>query len=343
MYNYSAQAPYGVPVYGNNYPQQPMYGYGIQPNGYDPRTAYGYAPGSGVTINPCNVRGISTTSREDEEILKNAGTKEFQITEVDIARSRCNHKDHDGNIKIECVDSAQNKFRCTKCGESFRLIKPSQEAVEELVEMFLDLFQSIKTSWLTPPKEFAENVYTIQCLIKQVPEMYKAAQRDWEAGKRAINNQIQPAYAGGYYANALNGIPQMVQGFYNAPYTPSQQPMNPNYQMMQPQNMGNGYYNQQMMQQPMPVGGNMITSDFVQGGIVPQPSVPVSQAVPFAHNNNPQQPVTQAPQMNQVPTMNIPQPGQPVNNTPQINPLPNTAQRPPQQPGNTTTTSTVKL
>ena len=335
--NYSAQAPYGAPICGAQQPYQPMYG-APQPNYYDPNTMYGYAPGSGVQINPCNVRGISTTSKEDDELLKTSGTKNFQITALDIAKSKCNHKDQNGMIKVEILDAETNLVHCDKCGENFHLIKPSQEAVEELVGMFLDLFQSIKTAWLTPPKEFAESVYTIQCLIKQVPEMYKAAQRDWNAGQKAINNQYQPTYAGGYYNNALGNIPQIQQGFYG------QQPMygapvQPNYQFVQPQQpMMNNYYGQPMtMQQPMPVGGNMpMQSEFVQGGIVPptpqQQSVPISNAVPFA-----QQP---AP----APTMtSVPQPGQPINQVPPQSPRQVTPQQAPANNNTSTASTTVSI
>jgi hypothetical protein len=343
MYNNYSAAPYGAPSFPGNYPQQPMYGY--QSNNY-----YGPGcnmnPGTGVTLNPCTIRGISTTSKEDEELLKNAGTREFQITAVDVARSKCNHKDHDGNIRIECVDDATNKYRCTKCGEAFHLVKPSQEAVEQLVEMFLDLFQSIKTSWLTPPKEFAEQVYTIQCLIKQVPDMYKAATRDWEANERAMSNQIQPAYSGSFYNSYFNNMPNIYHGGYGQPPMMNQYNMNP--QTYQPPMMNQGnYYNQPMMNQPMPVGGNIMNSEFVQGGVVPpvpvQSNIPVSSAVPFLNNNvqqqnnnvtsQTQQPITPPP----TPRLSsIPQPG---------NPLPNVQQPAvniPQQ-SQTTTTSTVTI
>ena len=329
--NYSAQAPYGAQVYG-----QPMYGT-PQPNYYDPSTMYGYAPGSGVQINPCNVRGISTTSKEDDELLKTSGTKNFQITALDIAKSKCNHKDQNGMIKVEILDAETNLVHCDKCGENFHLIKPSQEAVEELVGMFLDLFQSIKTAWLTPPKEFAESVYTIQCLIKQVPEMYKAAQRDWNAGQKAINNQYQPTYAGGYYNNALGNIPQIQQGFYGQPMYGA--PVQPNYQFVQPQQpMMNNYYGQPMtMQQPMPVGGNMpMQSEFVQGGIVPptpqQQSVPITNAVPFAQQATP------------APTMtSVPQPGQPINQVPPQSPRQVTPQQAPANNNTSTASTTVSI
>ena len=329
--NYSAQAPYGA-VYG-----QPMYGTPVQPNYYDPSTMYGYAPGSGVQINPCNVRGISTTSKEDDELLKTSGTKNFQITALDIAKSKCNHKDQNGLIKVEILDAESNLVHCDKCGENFHLIKPSQEAVEELVGMFLDLFQSIKTAWLTPPKEFAESVYTIQCLIKQVPEMYKAAQRDWNAGQKAINNQYQPTYAGGYYNNALGNIPQIQQGFYGQPMYGAP-PVQTNYQFVQPgQPMMNNYYGQQMMQQPMPVGGNMpMQSEFVQGGIVPptpqQQSVPITSAIPFAQQATP------------APTMtSVPQPGQPINQVPPQSPRQVTPQQAPANNNTSTASTTVSI
>lgn len=337
--------PYGAPQQQVPYTQTPMWQ--PQPNYYDPRTSYGYPQGSGVIVNPCNVKGVSTTSKEDDELLRNSGAKSFQISALDMAKARCNHKDQNGNIKVEVLD-ADNLCRCTKCGKKFHLIKPSKEVVQQLVDMFLDLFQSVKVMWLTPPKEFAEQVYTIQCLIEQVPEMYEAAQRDWTATEKAINNQIQPAYIGSYYANGLNNIPTIQQGFYGAPAYQQPIPGQQGYQFVQPgQPMNNGYYNQNMTQ-PMPVGGNMMRSDFVQGGVVPmapqQQNVPVNQAIPNFMQM--QQPMPGQPQ--QTPVMSsVPQPGQPQqqNNLsmapPQQPAQVSTAQN--QNPGTSTTTTSVSL
>lgn len=346
-------APYAIPqqqFYGQPMMQQQAY--------YDPSTGYGYPQGSGVVVNPCNLKGVSTTSKEDDELLKNSGVRNFSFTPLDVAKAKCNHKDQNGNIKVEILDPVDNYFRCTKCGKEFHLIKPSDEVVKDLVNMFLDLFQSIKSMWLTPPKEFAEQVYTIQCIIEQVPEMYKAAQRDWNAGQKAINNQVQPAYAGSFYANSINAIPNIQQGFYGNPYQQPmmQQPMmqQQGYQYVQPgQPMNNGYYNQAMAQ-PTPVGGNMVQrSEFVQGGVVPmspapqQQNIPVNQVIP--NFTQMQQPMPGQPQqqMNNVPVQqqqqspvmtSIPRPGQQMNNI----------MAPPQQPGQvqcgtSTTSSTVTI
>lgn len=338
----AAQFPYGA--YGAPQQQfaqaQPMWQ--PQPQYYDPNTAYGYAQGSGVIVNPCLIKGISTTSKEDDELLKNSGAKAFQITALDMAKARCNHKDNNGNIKIEMLDANTSYCRCTKCGKEWHLIKPSEEVVQQLVDMFLDLFQSIKTSWLTPPKEFAEQVYVIQSLIEKVPEMYKAALRDWTASENQINNQIQPGYAGSYYANGFQGIPQIQQGFYGAYQQPPVQ--QGGYQFMQPnQPMNNSYY-QQTMAQPMPVGGNMMAaSPFVQGGVVPNPMqaqpVPVQQAIPqFMQPPVQQGQQTMAQPQQQAPVMNIPQPGAPISASPASNIM-----TPPQAQPTQVTTAQVTL
>lgn len=356
----------GAQMYGAPYGQQPMPGQqfyngqlmGYNPNYYDPATMYGYPQGSGVIVNPCNVKGISTTSKEDDELLRNSGTKEFQITPLAMAIARCNHKDEHGNIKVEIIDSETNYFKCTKCGKKFHLIRPTEEEVKDVVNMFLDLFQSIKTSWLTPPKEFAEQVYTIQCLIEMVPDMYKAAQRDWKAGLKAINNQVQAANGGSYWNNGLNAVPHIQEGFYQgyqgggyAGYNngyPQQPQMYPpqqpgGYQFMQPgQGMGGGYYNQQM-QQPTPMGGNMMRSEFVQGGVVPP--VPQQNPAPIPNFMQMQQPMPGQPQQQPIPQMQQ----QPVANPQQQSTAPNMVlPQNHQQPGQVTTnpgtsTATVSL
>ena len=56
----------------------------------------------------------------------------------------------------------------------------------------------MKEKKVAPPKEFTENVYVIQDLIKKVPEMYKAAQRDWNAGQKKAQQLLYGSL--GYYA-----------------------------------------------------------------------------------------------------------------------------------------------
>ena len=75
----------------------------------------------------------------------------------------------------------------------------------------------MKEKKVAPPKEFTENVYVIQDLIKKVPELYKEAQKDWNAGQKKVQQYFHP----GYYA------------YHHAPY-PDQQEVDLNIWSAEP-------------------------------------------------------------------------------------------------------------
>ena len=52
----------------------------------------------------------------------------------------------------------------------------------------------MKEKKVAPPKEFTENVYVIQDLIKKVPELYKAAQREWNDKQKEMMRSPYPYY-----------------------------------------------------------------------------------------------------------------------------------------------------
>ena len=246
-------------------------------------------PNGGVAIGPNLQKGIATTTKEDEELLKRSGTSEFNITPLMVAEARCNHKNHDGTITVELVDGGNgNRVRCSKCGAEWDLNTPDLKAVEDLVEVLLGVFQTIKLTWLNPPAEYAQQVYTVQNILKQIPAMYKLSQREWNNAEKLIQNQINPGYVSG--AGFVQNYPQLqFLGGYN-PQMMGQQPMYNQMMMGQPQMMVpqgqpmQPMYNQMMMgqpqmmapqqmQTPMMSGGTYLPqqSGFVQGGVVPTP------------------------------------------------------------------------
>lgn len=290
----------------------------------------------GVQINPVNIRNASTLSKEDAELLKGLGIKQFQITPEAVAKSHCNHRHpENGMFTLEEIGApGSGRYRCSICKEEFNLVQPTPEAAAELVSMFNDFFQSIKTLWYSVPKEWAEQVYSALAIINQLPEMYKVAIKDWQQIEKQINGQVQPAYAGGAFSNYMNGYPQMqvqpqFMGGMMGGFQPQMQPQMMGGMMgFQPQMMGGqmmmpgqamGGFQQQM---PTAVGGAMNMNPFYQNGATPVQQQQMQQPQMNNTFGAPQMQQQQATPQQQVQApaapMSIPMPGAPQQVTPQV-------------------------
>ncbi|MGN1394552.1 MAG: hypothetical protein ACI4V7_11090 [Succinivibrionaceae bacterium] len=290
------------------------------------------AMGQQVPQYPINVgtappRATSTLSAEDRQIIKNSINKPLQITELDVAISHCNHVNPDSGIPdVYMCGVSEDGYpilHCNQCQSEFTAREYSKKGVEELVRMIIDFIHTIKIGWINPPKEYAEQIYSIQAMLEKFPQIFDKVQVDLDKIERTINNQYTcgNGYNNGNYFNirstpswSLGGMQQpMMQPQYNNYGYPQQ----PQYQQVTP-----NYYQQPMMQQPTPMGGNPMTgqSPFVQGG-----QVPVSNMTqPQTQMNQPQQNIQVQPATTTVP---------PINN--------NTTPRIP-TPGTATTTATIK-
>lgn len=293
-------------------------------NGFYPYNQQVGAGMMGQQVNqyPVNVgavppRATSTLSAKDEQIINNSRNKPFQVTELEVAISHCNHPDPEKVYMVGISEDGYPIMHCDKCGSEFTAREYSRKGVEELIRMVIDFIHTIKLGWINPPKEYAEQIYSTQALLEKMPQIFDKVQIDLDRIERTINNQITSSgYNNGYYFNirstpnwTLGGIHQpIMQPQYGYGY-PQQQPQ---YQQVTP-------YQQNMMpQQPMPMAGNPMVgqSPFVQGGQVPNMVQQPQQVVPQQPNVQVQPPATTVP---------------PLNNTPRV-----------PAPGTVTTTATIK-
>lgn len=291
-------------MFGNNN----IYNNGFYP--YNQQVGTGIMGGQQYPVNvgAAPPRAVSTLSPEDEQIIKNSVNKPLQVTELELAIAHCNHADPDKVSMVGISEDGYPVFYCSKCQSEFTVREYSKEGVKDLVRMIIDFIHTIKIGWINPPKEYAEQLYSIQALLEKLPQIFDKVQLDLDRMEKTLNNQFTAANGynnGGNYYN-MRSVPNWPLGGVQQPMM--MQPQYNNYGYPQYQQVTPNYYQQNMAQQPMPMAGNPMVnqpSPFVQGGQVPnqQPIIQPQQQQP-----NVQPATTTVPPINNT-TPRIPTPG----------------------------------
>ena len=328
MNNGYYQQPTQQPIYfGTNafYPQQSMAPMGAVGYGYQQPVAQPMLMG-GTVINPIKSNGVCTLSDEDKELLARQNKSPFEVTPTDVAKARCNHVDENGVLTIDIIDGKKNIVRCNRCKQTWKFLHPTQEAVEAFCNEFLNLFQTMKTLWKNPTKEYAQTIYSIQTILQQMPELWRLAEKSWKEVERQFTNQVQnvnSCYPGGYpNYNPVNygGYPTPV---YQQPPMGYQQPSMGYQQMPMNYQQAPGY-----QPQPMPIGGTMMGGNpFTMNGEAPvvqqaQTQQPVYQQTTPGMAMQPIQPTVQPVQQQPIQSV-VPNTAAPV--VPQDRPIPTTS------------------
>lgn len=112
---------------------------------------------------------------------------------IDTLRATCSHK---RNGQLAVVPLGDGRYRCTVCGEEFRLVDPDDyKSVQVACDKVNDIFQSIKTYYGVSAPEL-RTIYPAINVIKQIPHMFKFAS---EYASRLMSNNNNQYYQNGYY------------------------------------------------------------------------------------------------------------------------------------------------
>lgn len=252
---------------GNNFNGGMMGGFYNQPN-------YGLSP---AIMN--QLRTIKQTipfDDKDRELLASLRKKEglnLNVSDLDVAKAKCPHRDKD-NFTIKEIDGS-SMVKCDICGEKFDVSFLKAEQIYDAINVLNTAMQQIKLYGLNLPLEVFSEYAMIIPLMHKVPELYKMAINIFNEISRQPEIQANAGmnYGGNYYgmdafdALANGNVGPMYNNTgvgYMGGYNP-QMAMQSNmaqgqyaYQQQQPmmnQQMG-GYQQpmpnqQQMMQQPM--------------------------------------------------------------------------------------------
>lgn len=221
------------------------------------------------------------TVEEVEQLRTNGGAFDISLTQDELLRSFCTHKDPKTGA-MTLIRNQDGSMTCSICQKTFNEELLTRENTEAIVKRFIDLLQTIKTAYTDIPVATARQFFSIQALASKVPNLadfaaqnmsrYQNAQMVSQGqipyGFTTLNGVIggaPAAYQNGWVNNY--GVPAMnppMQGTFNPyatyqqqmvyPQAPPQVPVTPNNEF--------GYYGVTPMAPPIvgpqaPVYNNM--------------------------------------------------------------------------------------
>lgn len=164
-----------------------------------------------------NLKVTQTLSAEEiNKMRSKEDTTSVSLTQDQILRSKCVHKDLNGKITLYPAPGNE-MVRCSICGETFCIQEYPMEQVEAAVDTLTDVLQQTKTFGLTLPKELIVQYMPVIELIRKIPGLYKVALDQYNRyNGGAVMGNNQPF-------NQINGIDAMeavmATGSYNNGYT----------------------------------------------------------------------------------------------------------------------------
>ena len=219
MNNYNNYAPMGA---------QQQYGYNPAFGG----TRYGQAP---------QIRFSQPLTTEKAKLLRGNSAKfNLAVTQSELDRACCTHKNIQTN-SIALMDNNDGTETCTECTETFSLLPlemAGSQEVQDIVNQFLNLLQSIKTYYVTLPDKTIEEFFSMIPYVKKVPEFFTEAANVFrrycggysgvtvdndQYGWGMLNSMTNPGFMGmpmnnGFAGNPVNNFPYANQpngGYYD--------------------------------------------------------------------------------------------------------------------------------
>lgn len=272
---------------------QPYFG------GYDP-SGYGF-PAMGFNNMPMPANQNALTD-EEIQMLKNtrpSGQFVLAISQEDVARSRCTHKEGNRDVVLQTTDGSGDVY-CPICQARWKPDMMSKEEVEELVGKLLDQMQNAK--WTGDlPVDLTRELFTLMPLLKKYPEVheyamntfnkYYSARGMFSAADTNIYGMYNSLFtAGAPVQNYYQPQPQMTQNYYQPQaaqgYVPNGMPANAAVNPMQASTYG---------VDPMAANQQYVSqANMMMGGTVYGAPVAPAYGAPVAPNYG--APVAQAPQ-----------------------------------------------
>lgn len=308
-----------------------------------PFGGYGYAPNQAPAMPAFkNLFG----KREMDMIRSKPQGFSTKMTQEDLYRAICLHKDENGIIVVDRVtdENGDVAYHCPICGATFHYIDPSTplSEIKNIVANFNDLFQTVKLMDVGKNEDM-KNIYMFEGYLRRMTQLWKILSEAWsrianQSDMFSRNNDrnvfdlaasifgngamsSMPGY--GYY-----GAPQQ-QGFgqpqFQQPHQPMYNPQQPFAQYGQPQvppqaaavqTPGVGYPGQPVTNPIGYVDPNAQTA--------PMPGYPQQQQ-PNVAPQAPAQPAAQQPQTNQTPFGSV---VPPQGNAATVPPMPPAPQNP---------------
>lgn len=167
--------------------------------------------------NPLNAEQIKKLMQTGEQFT-------VSITEDQMLRSVCNHRNPEGTGDALVYDQATGVARCQICGYEFKPIDPDvkPEDIKDKILDIIDVLQTIKLMYIDLPPEAAFQYFPIIALLEKAPQLFEFAVKNmakhesvnWQWNNRNMNainmlNNLQNMFGAGF---SFGGQPQQTMG-----------------------------------------------------------------------------------------------------------------------------------
>lgn len=148
---------------------------------------YGMYPFAGMMggVSPTNqaIAGVKVNSWLTPETInslrKDGAQFTLALSEEDIARAQCNHRNQDGTPSLNTNDDGSCK--CSICGYTFNITDEySIEQVEAACKCVTDILQTIKVMYISMNPEIGRQFFQIIAFMDKIPKLYKIAAQDYK-------------------------------------------------------------------------------------------------------------------------------------------------------------------
>lgn len=186
----------------------------------------GFAPGQQQYMAARKPKFTNPLTEEDKKSLKNQGGFSLIVSDKDMKKAICTHKDGD---QISLRENSDGTVTCWICGETFSLVDLQESGVENITKEFIDVLQSIKTYYLDIPDGVVREFFQMIPFIQKTPEIFKIATNNFQSYENPMTTPMNQSYQMfGMYDAISNpaysfnpgyggfGQPAPMQG-YNAP------------------------------------------------------------------------------------------------------------------------------
>lgn len=229
------------------------------------------------------------TAEEINKLRSRTNAIDWQVTQEDVLKSRCTHKDKNGSSTL-ILNPDRETFHCTICGSDFSIFEGTSAEVQNVVRSVEDILQTIKTIYLDCPEKFVIDFFQFIPLLHKLPILWEEATKNFN--RYDYNLSYGPIPTNGYTTNSWGLLQQLTNpiGMYPVGTGIGPQHQVPN---MYPQ----AYPMGQMPAQPF------VPNQFNQVGQVanPYPTMGQQAPSPFIMNNQQQMDaVQQQAQMQQM-------------------------------------------
>lgn len=116
-------------------------------------------------------------AEEIKQLQQNSQQFSLSITQEEMLRAVCNHRNAEGTGDALVVNPATGEVQCAICGYKFRPVEAdvSPEEIKEDVYRIQDILQTIKLLYIDLPGSAAKEFFPIIALLDKVPQLFDFA------------------------------------------------------------------------------------------------------------------------------------------------------------------------